>query len=122
MKCDKKKKKNLIWISSRYRVQTILSSAVLAAVPRTGVVIPFPEFTLQPRCLPGTASAFGKPGPSESAMGESQRPESSFKAAQVWTELTVSAATTEHRCASNKALPVRAPGCELRGQSLAASG
>lgn len=82
MKCDKKKK-NLIWISSRYRVQTILSSAVLAAVPRTGVVIPFPEFTLQPRCLPGTASAFGKPGPSESAMGESQRPESSFKAAQV---------------------------------------
>ena len=30
---------------------------------------------------------------------------------------TVSAATTEHRCASNKAVPVRVPGCELRRQS-----
>lgn len=75
MKCDKKKKKHLIWISSRYLVQITLSAVVLAAVTRTGVIILEPEFTLPPRSLPGMVSEFGKPGSSDSGTDKLQRPE-----------------------------------------------
>lgn len=57
------------------QLQTAHSTAVLAAVTRTAVIILELELTLQSRSLPGTASEFGKPGSSESRTGELQRPE-----------------------------------------------